>query len=202
MKEEHIIIGGIDFTLTEFEVLKLVMRGLPRKEIAAERKVALGTFDTQMLHIYHKTGIRKVTELIAFLKALTRKGIITRGSEAPADDYPFHRQLPGADKDTYKVLMRSPSMRICFSSTYTPRAAISHRPTSPDSPGRAFVFFSDFIPQHIFRTCRVYFSLALPAESHSMPHTIGVLDMPCSWKKACAIGIQLYNRFLYIFILI
>lgn len=76
MKEEHIIIGGIDFTLTEFEVLKLVMRGLPRKEIAAERKVALGTIDTQMLHIYHKTGIRKVTELIGwgFSKGFDQEG--------------------------------------------------------------------------------------------------------------------------------
>lgn len=63
----HIIrIGEFNFTHVEFEILKLVMRGMARKEIAATRGCSLGTVDTHMRHIHQKTKIHKVTELMAW----------------------------------------------------------------------------------------------------------------------------------------
>ena len=76
MKEEHITIGGIEFTLCEFDILKLVMQGMARKEMALAQSCATGTIDTHLRHIYQKTGIHKVTELIGwgFSNGFDREG--------------------------------------------------------------------------------------------------------------------------------
>lgn len=66
MKEEHITIGGIEFTLCEFAILQQVMKGKARKEIALARDCSTGTIDAHLRNIYNKTGIHKINELMAW----------------------------------------------------------------------------------------------------------------------------------------
>lgn len=66
MEEKTITIGNIVFTLTEFAIIKELMRGLSRKEIAAALNKATATINTHIRAIYLKVGIRKVNAFIAW----------------------------------------------------------------------------------------------------------------------------------------
>ena len=90
--------GSADLTAQELEVVRLVQRGLPNRDVAARLFLSPRTIDFHLRNVYAKLGVTSRTELAAL--ALDRQSPPgPRAGEAPgafAGREPLTPPLPGA----------------------------------------------------------------------------------------------------------
>ncbi len=83
MEEKTILIGGINFGMRQFEVMKVAMTGISRKEMAKALNMPDETLNTHMRYVFLKTGVGKITEFINWGHA---NGFDSKGSYTPKKD--------------------------------------------------------------------------------------------------------------------